>query len=67
VTSGCPASEETKVDEKNFNPIDACISQSALTIKRDVIQKAGGYDPLFEWGEEWDLMHAFTTMMLKLC
>jgi len=31
------------------------ISQSALTIKRDVIQKAGGYDPLFEWGEEWDL------------
>jgi len=31
------------------------ISQAALTVKRDVIQRAGGYDPLFEWGEEWDL------------
>lgn len=31
------------------------ISQSALTIKKDVIQRAGGYDPFFEWGEEWDL------------
>jgi len=31
------------------------ISQSALTMKKEVIQKAGGYDPLIEWGEEWDL------------
>lgn len=31
------------------------ISQSALTVKRAVIQRVGGYDPLFEWGEEKDL------------
>jgi len=31
------------------------ISQSALTIKKDVILRAGGYDPFIEWGEEWDL------------
>ena len=37
-----------------LNPSEK-ISQSALTTKRDVIQRAGGYDPLIEWGEEWDL------------
>ena len=31
------------------------ISHGTLTIKRELYQKVGGYDPLFEWGEDWDL------------
>ena len=31
------------------------ISQSALTIKRELVRKVEGYDPFFEWGEDWDL------------
>jgi len=40
--------------EIDLNPRKSVI-QNGLTIKREVIQRVGGYDPLFEWGEEWDL------------
>lgn len=62
----------TKTEEANkrskvpiHNEIDLTpskrFSQSALTIKRDVIRKVGGYDPFFEWGEDWD----FTIRLIR--
>jgi len=42
------------LEEIVLNPSEK-ISASALTIKRDVLQRVGGYDPFFEWGDDWDL------------
>jgi glycosyltransferase involved in cell wall biosynthesis len=47
--------------EMDLKPCDMVV-QGGLTIKRDVIQRVGGYDPFFEWGEDWD----FRTRLLRI-
>ena len=58
------ANKKSKIPIPNEIDLTPCkrISQSALTIKRDVIRKVEGYDPFFEWGEDWDL----TIRLLKI-